>query len=309
MKIIVTGGLGHIGSHLIRNLSEEFKQAKIIIIDNLMTQRYCSLFNLKNKERYFFIKADVIKDNLEFHFKDTDYVVHLAAITDAANSFNNAEEVEMNNYEATKKVANYCSKYGCKLVTLSSTSVYGTNDQLVDENAKNSDLKPQSPYAKTKLKEESFILNNCKKNNLKGTIFRFGTIFGTSPGIRFHTAVNKFCLQAAWDEPLTIWKTAYYQVRPYLDIDDASRAIIHLIKENIFNGDIFNILTFNASVSQIVEEIRKYKNVEIKKVDSKIMNQLSYEVSTEKFIKTGFKYTGSLEKGIKNTMKLLGVIS
>ena len=307
MKIIVTGGLGHIGSHLIRSLSEEFFKAQIIIIDNLMTQRYCSLFNLKNKEKYLFIKADVIKDNLDFYFKNTDYVVHLAAITDAANSFNNADEVEVNNFEATKKVANYCLKYNCKLVTLSSTSVYGTNNKLVDENASDSDLNPQSPYANTKLKEESYVLNLCKKMHLKGTIFRFGTIYGTSPGIRFHTAVNKFCLQAAWDEPLTIWKTAYNQVRPYLDIDDASRAIIHVIKENIFRGDIFNVLTFNASVSQIVEEIKKYKKVKIKKVDSKIMNQLSYEVSSEKFINTGFKYFGSLKNGIKNTMNLLGV--
>ena len=307
MKIIVTGGLGHIGSYLIRNLSEEFTQAKIIIIDNLMTQRYCSLFNLKNKENFSFIKADVIKDSLDLYFKETDYVVHLAAITDAAASFNNAEQVEMNNYESTKTIAKYCLKYGCKLVTISSTSVYGTNNKLVDENATNFDLNPQSPYAKTKLKEESYVLDKCKTKNLKATIFRFGTIFGTSPGIRFHTAVNKFCLQAAWDEPLTIWRTAYEQVRPYLDINDASRAIIHIMKENIFNGDIFNVLTFNASVSEIVEEIRKYKDVKIKKVDSEIMNQLSYEVSTDKFKNTGFEYMGSLEKGIKNTMNLLGV--
>ena len=307
MKVIVTGGLGHIGSNLIRNLSEEFDQAEILIIDNLMTQRYCSLFDLKNKEKYSFIKADVIKDNLDCHFRDTDYVVHLAAITDATYSFRHPQEVEMNNYEATKKVTNYCSKYGCKFITLSSTSVYGTNDKFVDENAKNSDLNPQSPYARTKLKEESYVLNHFKNESLKGTIFRFGTIFGTSPGIRFHTAVNKFCFQAAWNEPLTIWKTAYDQVRPYLDIDDSSRAIIHLIKEDIFNGDIFNVLTFNASVSKIIEEISKYKNLEIKKVDSEIMNNFSYEVSTEKFKKTGFSYVGSLEKGIKNIMNLLGV--
>ena len=130
MKIIVTGGLGHIGSHLIRTLSFEFKDSNIIIIDNLMTQRYTSLFNLKEQDKYTFLNSDVVKDNLDDYFKKADYVIHLAAITDAANSFNNAQEVENNNYEATKKVANYCIKYGCKLVTLSSTSVYGTNNKL-----------------------------------------------------------------------------------------------------------------------------------------------------------------------------------
>ena len=152
-----------------------------------------------------------------------------------------------------------------------------------------------------------YVLDLCKNNKLNATIFRFGTIFGISPGMRFHTAVNKFCWQASWEQPLTIWSTAYDQVRPYLDIEDATRAIIHVMKNNIFKGDIYNVLTFNASVSEIVEEIKKYKsNLIINKVDSKIMNQLSYEVSTSKFKKTKFRYTGDLQKGIQNTMNLLG---
>lgn len=308
MKILVTGGLGHIGSYLIRKLPEVFRSSEIIIIDNLMTSRFCSLFNLPEIGNYSFYQMDVIKDNIEEHFMNADYVIHLAAITDAANSFNNADELENNNFKATQLISNLCSKYKVKLITLSSTSVYGTNNKLVDENATSENLNPQSPYAKTKLKEESFVLDLCKNRKLDATIFRFGTIFGVSPGIRFHTAVNKFCWQAAWGKDLTVWSTAYNQVRPYLDIKDASRAIIHVIKNEIFKGEIYNVLTFNASVSEIIDEIKKYSpNLKIKKVNNKIMNQLSYEVSTAKFKQTSFKYSGNLELGIKDTMQLLGL--
>ena len=64
MKIIVTGGLGHIGSYLIRKLPEVFRSSEIIIIDNLMTNRFCSLFNLPEIGNYSFYQMDVIKDNI-----------------------------------------------------------------------------------------------------------------------------------------------------------------------------------------------------------------------------------------------------
>ena len=78
------------------------------------------------------------------------------------------------------------------MIHLSSTSVYGTQKKMVDEDCPEEDLKPQSPYAATKLKEERLISKLVKEKSLKAVTFRFGTIFGVSPGMRFHTAVNKF---------------------------------------------------------------------------------------------------------------------
>ena len=69
---------------------------------------------------------------------------------------------------------------------LSSTSVYGKQTDLVDENCEEKYLKPQSPYADIKLIEEKMLKKNSK--NLKYNTFRFGTISGVSKGIRFHTA-------------------------------------------------------------------------------------------------------------------------
>ena len=104
MKIVVTGGLGHIGSRLIRKLPLQFSDIEIVIVDNLLTQRYCSLFNLPEKGKYSFIEADVTTENLE-RFLMMFLVIHLAAITDATNSFENRKLVERNNFIGTKKVA------------------------------------------------------------------------------------------------------------------------------------------------------------------------------------------------------------
>lgn len=306
MKILITGGLGHIGSELIRKLPSSLDISKLILIDNFSTQRFCSLFNIKHKKKITLIEDDIRKLNLKKILEDVDIVIHLAAITDAANSFNRSEEVEENNFQTTKLISDNALYTQTKLITLSSTSVYGTSKSIVDENCLGNELNPQSPYAKTKLKEEDYVLGLSKNKNLKSVILRFGTIFGISPGMRFHTAVNKFCWQASWDQPLTVWSTAYEQVRPYLDLKDACNSIAHIIKSDLFNGEIYNVLTLNASVKQVINEIKKYKkDLNIKKVENKIMNQLSYNVSTEKFLKTGFKYEGSLKKGIKETLSLL----
>ncbi len=304
-KILITGALGHIGSKLIHEIKpNDF--GGVILFDNLSTQRYCSLFNLPDNVPFQFIEGDVLQENLEKYFEGVDIVIHLAAITNAAGSFEIQDQVEKVNYEGTKKVAEACQKFGCKLIFLSSTSVYGTQDVLVDEDCSKEELKPQSPYAESKLKSEELLKKMSTETGLKYVVFRFGTIFGTSIGMRFHTAVNKFVWQACMGIPLTVWSTALNQKRPYLDIADATRALRFVIEKNIFDNNIYNVLTTNATVSEIVEIIRSdIPDVSVKLVDERIMNQLSYEVSCEKFKKLGFKFGGDLRKGIKDTIRLL----
>src|SRR5262249_26017718 len=154
MKIVVTGALGHIGSALIRQLPFDFPEVEIVMIDSMMTQRYSSLFDLPVVGRYRFIEADVRTIDLKVLFEGADVIVHLAAITDAAGTFDRAAELEANNFDATARVAAACRGAGARLIHLSSTSVYGTQNALVSEDCANEELKPQSPYAETKLKEE-----------------------------------------------------------------------------------------------------------------------------------------------------------
>lgn len=306
MKIVVTGAIGHIGSFLVRDLAAQFRDLEIIMIDNLMTQRFPSLFNLPTSAKYQFFEADLTTADLNPIFKGANTVIHLAAITDAAGSVENAGLVESNNFIGTEKVAAACIENGCSLIALSSTSVYGTQNSVVSEDCDESELQPQSPYALTKLKEERLVDSLCREQGLSAVSLRFGTIFGDSPGMRFHTAVNKFCWQAVMGLPITVWKTAYDQKRPYLDLRDASRAIGFFIKNNLFDGRIYNVLTHNATVREIVDCIKEFEpNLQISFVDNQIMNQLSYEVSSQRIQSKGFNFSGNLRDGVESTMKLL----
>ena len=306
MKIIVTGALGHIGSFVIRDLAIQFPDSEICMIDNMMTQRFPSLFDLPSQTKYRFVDDDVTTADLHPLFQGAHVVIHLAAITDAAGSFAKAQQIESNNYLATLKVSEACLVSGARLIALSSTSVYGTQNEVVAEDCSVEELKPQSPYAATKLKEEKLVADLCQTRGLKAISCRFGTIFGASPGMRFHTAVNKFCWQAALGKPITVWTTAFDQKRPYLDLTDASMAIGFIIRNDLFDGRIYNVLTHNITVRQVVDTVRLFvPNLQVEFVDNKIMNQLSYEVSCARFQAAGFAFQGDLRRGIQETIGLL----
>ena len=306
MKIVVTGAMGHIGSYLIRDLAAQFPGAEILLLDNLLTQRYPSLFNLPATGRYRFLELDVAKADIRPVLDGAHAVVHLAAITDAAGSFDRAEELEANNFHSTRKVAEACAETGARLLALSSTSVYGTAKEVVSEDCAPEDLQPQSPYATTKLKEEQLLQSLGASTDLRFVSCRFGTIFGASPGMRFHTAVNKFCWQAVMGVSLSVWSTAYDQKRPYLDLVDAARAVSLILRKDLFDGRVYNVVTVNATVRQVVDTLREFvPNLDVALVTNRIMNQLSYEVSCERFADAGFRPCGDLRQGIGDTVALL----
>ena len=306
MKIVVTGALGHIGSKVIREMALFDPEAEIVMLDNFLTQRYCSLFNLPVQGRYRFIETDILKTDLKPIIDGANIVLHLAAITDAASSFQNKKEVEHVNFNATAIVAEACQAMKCPMIHISSTSVYGTQSKVVDENCSPDELQPQSPYAETKLKEENYLQALGKSDGLRFVICRFGTICGISPGMRFHTAVNKFCWQAVMGQPLTVWRTALHQKRPYLALDDAVKSIEFIIINNLYDQNIYNVLTENLTVDSIIQTIKKYvPQLDIQYVDSEIMNQLSYDVSNLRFEKQGYKFKSSVKQSIRDTIMLL----
>ncbi len=295
----MTGALGHIGSRLIREFSPKLVE-RAIIVDNLSTQRYPSLFDLPASIKYEFHEDDVRKADFSKYLVGVDAVVHLAAITDAPSSVDRPEETFDVNLGGTKRVADACLAANIPLFYPSTTSVYGSQASLVDETCK--ELKPQSPYAESKLQAENYIRSQ-KSRGLRFVICRLGTIFGYSIGMRFHTAVNKFTWQAVNGIPLTVWKTAWKQKRPYLDLGDCVRAVDLILEKDIFDGEIYNVLTTNLTVEDIVAAIKQFvPALEVQYVDSAIMNQLSYEVSDAKFRALGFIPGGDLRQSTENTI-------
>ena len=303
-KIIITGGLGHIGSYITDKFLKK-KNIHLIIIDNLKSQRFPSLFNLKkNKNKISFYDLDLTNDSISKVVKKADLLIHLAAITDAENSLGKKKIYLNNNFKCTQEVVKHVKKYKVPLIFVSSTSVYGKVDRdqiLFEDNQKI--LYPQSPYAEIKLKEEKYIQENLKKS--KFFIVRLGTIIGKSIGMRFHTAVNKFCYQASMNKKITVWKSAYTQVRPYATLNDFYRLTIFLIyQKKYINNQIYNLVTKNLTVKNIIDFIKIKKKIKIKFVKSKIMNQLSYRVSNNKLEKIGFISHDTIKKEIFDTLKL-----
>jgi UDP-glucose 4-epimerase len=302
MKIIITGACGHIGSYVSENIHKIKKVNELILIDNFNSQRYSSIFNLKNKINTKFYQMDVSKKNSLNMFKKINLVIHCASLTNAEGSFNVKKEMFRNNLDCMNNVIDYCVKSKSKLIHISSTSVYGKQVKLVNEDD-DYFLKPQSPYAEIKLLEEKMLKKNKKK--LKYMSFRFGTIAGVSRGMRFHTAINKFCLNAALNQNIEVYKTAYNQYRPYLSVKDAFKVFKFCIEKNIFNNDVYNVLSGNFTVKQIINIIKKFrKKIKIKFVKSKIMNQLSYFVDDKKIKKLGLVLNFKIENDIKETLKL-----
>ena len=306
LNLLITGPLGHIGSKFIHDLNKDHNIGKVILMDNFATLRYPSLFNLPSHIKFNFVEADILTYNFDDILKDIDIVLHLAAITDAANSFEIEDQVMQLNFGGTKRVAEACAKTNTKFIFISTTSVYGTQNDVVDENCSEDELKPQSPYAKSKLLAENSLFELSERyKSFRFIICRFGTIYGTSIGMRFHTAINKFIWQAVMDEPISVWATALNQRRPYLSINDAVRALYSIIRNDIFTNQIYNVLSINATVNEIIWEIKKYiPDVKINFVESKIMNQLSYTVSNKKFTDLGFEFNGTLDEIIES-IKLL----
>lgn len=308
MRLVITGALGHIGSRLVHSLRpSDFggRLTEVVLLDSLVTQRYCSLFNLPVEVPFRFLEGDICEMDLEEVCAGADVVVHLAAMTNAAGSFSTQEAVERVNFNGTERLAAACVRQGARLLFLSTTSVYGTQASTVDEDCPQADLKPQSPYATSKLRAEG-LLQSLAAEGLRTFVGRFGTIYDTSPGMRFHTAINRFCWQASVGQPLTIWRTAADQYRPYLAVEDAVRAIRFVIERDLFDGRVYNVLTQNATPRQIVELILEVvPDLAVEYVDSPIMNQLSYFVLADRFGREGFTVQGDLREGVHRTLALL----
>jgi nucleoside-diphosphate-sugar epimerase len=273
------------------------------VIDNFTTNRYCSLFNLpKTNKKIYFYQKDLTSNYALKNFRKVDIVIHLASLTDAAHSLNIKREIYRNNLGIFKNILKYCEKNSSKLVHISSTSVYGEQKGLIDENCKK--LRPKSPYAEIKIKEENLLKKN--KNKINFISYRFGTISGVSKGMRFHTAINKFCLCAALGKPLPVWKGMMNKPRPYLSLADAFKVFKFTIENNFFQNDIFNIVSQNLILKKIIAYIKKNKSkIKIKYEKSKLINQYSYKVSNKKITKKGLIIKSSIFKDINSTLKIL----
>ena len=157
-KIIITGGAGFIGSHLVEKFVK--KQYKIIVLDNLSTGRFQNIIKFKNRIK--FIRCDLSKKGKwEKEFTGKVTVFHLAGVADIVPSIQKPEKYFQSNVNGTLNVLNACRRCKVsKLIYTASSSCYGiTKKHPTSESEK---LNPMYPYALTKKMGEDLVLHWSK---------------------------------------------------------------------------------------------------------------------------------------------------
>lgn len=298
MTILVTGGVGYLGSALIRELPgyPELGHHEIRIFDNFRQPRYHSLWDLPVDAEYTFVEGDVRNpDVVAAAMEDVDVVFHLAAITNAPETFDIPEKTREVNYEGTLNVYDAAVEHDVdRFVNVSTCSVYGKTDERIGESF---DCEPESPYGKAKYDAEQAILDRDDPTHV--TVLRLGTVYGWTQGMRFDTVVDKFAYLAATGQPLTVYRDAQDQKRPYLHVRDAIRSMVFAASE-LDDGEVYNVVTENATLGDVVDAVEsEFDGVDIEHIDVEQLNQLSYVVSDAKIRAEGFDPAYSLRRGVE----------
>ncbi|WP_135366090.1 NAD-dependent epimerase/dehydratase family protein [Halosimplex halophilum] len=298
MTVLVTGGLGYLGSRLIRELPDHpaFSDQTIRILDNYRQPRFHSLWDLPAYADYEFVDADVRDAEAVREAMDgVDAVFHLAAVTNAPETFDIPEKTWEVNHEAALTTYEAARDAGVdQFVNVSTCSVYGTTEEEIDETF---DCDPESPYGEAKLEAEQEML--ARYDGETGlTALRLGTVYGWTTGMRFDTVVDKFALLAATGEPLTVYEGAEDQKRPYLHVQDAVRSMLFAAAE-LGDGEAYNVVGQNGRLQDVVDAVEKhFPDVEVGYVEAEQLNQLSYIVSDEKIRAEGFETAYTLDDGV-----------
>lgn len=299
-KIIILGGSGYVGSAIISFFLN--KKIKVINLDNLIYDQK-NKFSFSKDKNYQFIKCDMRDKNLDSNiFKDVDTVVILGSLVGDPISNKYKKTTKSINISATKKFIEKSLKLDVKkLIFVSTCSNYGliANNVPAKENYK---LNPLSPYAKSKVDIENFLIKKkSKKIVTKIFILRFATAFGFSERMRFDLTVNEFIKTIMQRKKLLIYDENTW--RPYCHVKDFARLIYIIF--NSMKKTKFEILNVgennnNATKLTILKKILKYlpyKNIEFKKIGK---DKRNYIVNFDKVKKKyNFNCSMNIEKGIK----------
>jgi UDP-glucose 4-epimerase len=255
MNLVVTGGAGFIGSHLVEFLVKQ-NQA-VTVLDNLKNGK---LDNLKSIRRDIeFHNVDILDYNsLQKILSTCDCVFHHAALTSVSDSLEKPKEYHEVNVSGTENVLKLAKEYGFKVIFASSASVYGNPEKIpITEDATR---KPLNPYGLSKLNAEDL----CKKYSELGVsviVLRYFNVYGSRQNKNYAGVITKFLDNALDAKPLLINGDGL-QVRDFVFVNDVVNANFLAMKSKTNHGFINIGSGIATSIKELAEMIMKLSGLQ-----------------------------------------------
>ena len=301
MKVIITGGAGFIGSHLVKKLLDQ--KYEITVIDNFSTGRLSNIKEYKKKIKI--IKADISKQgSWSKYFNKAQAVFHLAALADIVPSIQNPEKYFEANVLGTKNILNVCILNKIpRIIYSASSSCYGIPKKY--PTSENEKIDPRYPYALTKRIGEEMLLHYSRIYNIKVLSLRLFNVYGTKSRTSgtYGAMFGVFLKQKLESKPLTVVGNGN-QKRDFTYVSDIVEAFYKCLfykgKINIFNvgtgkpisvNKIVKILKCNkikipkrpgepdithANINLVRKELKWKPKIKIEKGISLILKDLNY---------------------------------
>ena len=289
-NLLITGGAGYIGSHVVKLLLEN-TNSEVTVIDNLVTGFESTINELKKIREFEFIKTDLSNsDEIRgvFKAKKFDAIIHFASSLIVPESVENPLKYYLNNTANTANLVKLANDYGVKKFVFSSTAaVYGEhnlmdNGKWTMENgiSENFSTNPINPYGQSKLFSEKIIQDAAKANpDFKYVIFRYFNVAGAAPDLSIGqktknaTHLIKVASECAAGKRkgMYIFGTDYPTpdgtcIRDYIhvmDLADAHIKALDYLDEN--KSDIFNVgYGRGLSVKEVIDTVKKVSGVDFK---------------------------------------------
>lgn len=311
--VLVTGGSGFIGSHLVTHLVHRHPDWRIINLDIL---DYCcsprSLESVEQRANYTFIRGDVCSHRLVRHIfrtENIDVIFHLAAKTHVESSFKSPLDFQHVNIEGTRvllRAAQQAPHKVQRFIYVSTDEVYGPGvDQVFDES---SPVRPSNPYSATKAAAEFLVQSYWEKYKFPIIITRSNNIYG--PRQFTEKVIPRFISLLQRNEKCTIQGTLP-KSRHFLFVDDATSAFLLVLEKGIV-GEIYNVgSSCEVPIMQLARELitmmKKVPDSEVNDwtefVPDRPKVDLCYPIDCEKLRRLGWRAEVDWTDGITRTVK------
>ena len=300
-KIIITGGLGYIGTELCKLYSGVSWNHQIIVIDNRFISERVNQIRNWNME---FVHGDILdKDLVKKYFIDADIVHHLAGITDvprtkSETSISQDKKIKEVGEIGTQNILDVISN-NCKIIFPSTHVVYEGIKEIKIDIKEEEATKPVLSYSSSKAINEEQL----KKSGKNYIILRLGSVYGFSTDtMRLDIMPNLFSKIASQNGTLKLFAGGR-QIKSLVPLIDVARCFKFMEEKNEINSEIFNLTKDTVSVKDVANICKKYNpKIILKETNDEVPN-LGFSLSNKKLLNTGFEFLYNLDQNIKEMIE------